>query len=243
MNCSTNLKRHSLAHVMAQAVQQNFPATKIATGPYTEDGFYYDFDFGEQEFSEKDLKKIEKSMKKIISQNQDFVVFEVSYDEAREILTQMGEVFKIEIVDKLESGDFKNEEKITGKITFYINIGKGKSSEKNERIQNFLKEKGFYRFEDMDGDQVKNLKFIDMCTGPHVASTQNLDANSFKLARVAGAYWMGNAENQQLTRIYAYAFENKQELDAHLKMLEEAKKRDHRLIGKKLHLFTFSERV
>ena len=98
---------------MAQAVQQNFPGTKIATGPYTDDGFYYDFDFGEQEFSDKDFKKIEKSMKKTISQNQDFQVFEVSYDEAREILKVMGEEFKTEIVDKLEGGDFKNEEKIT----------------------------------------------------------------------------------------------------------------------------------
>jgi len=95
----------------------------------------------------------------------------------------------------------------------------------------------------MDGDQVKNLKFIDMCTGPHVDSTNKLDANSFKLARVAGAYWMGNAENQQLTRIYAYAFENKEALDVHLKMLEEAKKRDHRIIGAKLKLFTVSELI
>lgn len=80
-------------------------------------------------------------MKKIISQNQDFVVFEVSYGEAREILEQMGEEFKQEIVDKLESGDFKNKEKISGRITFYINISKGKSSEKNERLQKFLTEK------------------------------------------------------------------------------------------------------
>lgn len=237
------MKRHALAHIMAQAVQENFSDVKIATGPYTEDGFYYDFDFGNSEISDKDFKKIEKSMKKIISQNQDFVVFEVSYDEAREILDQMEEWFKKEIVDKLESGDFKNEEKITGRITFYINIAKGKATEKNQKIQEFLVKKGFYAFSDMDGDQVKNLKFIDMCTGPHVASTKDIDANSFKLARVAGAYWMGNAENQQLTRIYAYAFENKETLDKHLHMLEEAKKRDHRILGKNLKLFTTSELV
>ena len=117
-------KKHSLAHVMAQAVQQNFPDTKIATGPYTDDGFYYDFDFGSHEFSDKDFKKIEKSMKKIISQGQDFKMFEVSYDEARAIIKEMGEDFKTEIVDMLESGTFKNVEKITGKISFYINIGK-----------------------------------------------------------------------------------------------------------------------
>jgi len=95
----------------------------------------------------------------------------------------------------------------------------------------------------MDGDQVKNLKFIDMCTGPHVPSTKELDAQSFKLARTAGAYWMGNAENQQLTRIYAFAFEDKEALDKHLHMLEEAKKRDHRILGKNLKLFTTSELV
>lgn len=96
----------------------------------------------------------------------------------------------------------------------------------------------------MDGDQVRNLKFIDMCAGPeHVTSTSYLDANSFKLARVAGAYWMGNADNQQLTRIYAYAFDDKDTLDKHLHMLEEAKKRDHRILGAKLKLFSVSELI
>ncbi len=225
---------------MAQAVQDNFPGTRIATGPYTDDGFYYDFDFGEVEFSDKDFKKIEKSMKKIVSQGQDFKMFELSYDQAREMLREIGEDFKIEIVDMLESGKFKNIEKITGKISFYINIGKGW---KVHKLQEFIKDKWYYDFSEMDGDQVKNLKFIDMCTGPHVENTKFIDASSFKLARVAGAYWMGNAENQQLTRIYAYAFENKQELDEHLALLAEARKRDHRIIGKKLELFTFSERV
>jgi len=89
MDLST--KRHSLAHIMAQAVKQNFPEAKIATGPDTEDGFYYDFDFGEVEFSDKDLKKVEKSMKKIISQGQNFKKFDVSFDEARTILDKMGE--------------------------------------------------------------------------------------------------------------------------------------------------------
>ena len=243
MNELLNMKRHGLAHIMAQAIQENFQNVKCATGPYTEDGFYYDFDFNGQEFSENDFKTIEKTMKKIISQNQDFVMFEVSYDEAREILAQMGEDFKEEIVGKLESWDFKNKEKISGRISFFINISKGKSSERNERIQKFLEEKGFFHFSEMDGDQVKNLKFIDMCTGPHVVNTRELDANSFALARVAGAYWMWDAKNKQLTRIYAYAFENKEVLDAHLHMLEEARKRDHRILGKTLKLFTVSDLV
>ena len=240
MSIELSTKRHSLAHIMAQAVKQNFPDAKIATGPDTEDGFYYDFDFGEVEFSDKDLKKVEKSMKKIISQGQDFKSFEVDFDQARAILDTMGEGFKNELVDKIESGDFKNEEKLSDKISFYLNTAKWwKASE----IQEFLKENNFEKFEELDGDQVKNLKFIDMCTGPHVENTKQLDANSFKLARVAGAYWLGDAENMQLTRIYAYAFNDKTELDAHLHMLAEAKKRDHRILGQKLKLFSFSELI
>ena len=225
---------------MAQAVKQNFPDAKIATGPDTEDGFYYDFDFGETEFSDKDLKKIEKSMKKIISQNQDFVRFEVDFNSARQILTQMNEAFKCELVDKIESGDFKNEEKLSDNISFYTNIGKWWNP---SPLQEYLESNEYQKFDIMDGDQVKNLKFIDMCTGPHVESTSQLDANSFKLARVAGAYWLGDSDNKQLTRIYAYGFNDKAELDVHLKMLEEAKKRDHRVLGKKLDLFAFSDYV
>lgn len=240
MSIPLSTKRHSLAHIMAQAVKQNFPDAKIATGPDTEDGFYYDFDFGEVEFSDKDLKKVEKSMKKIVSQGQDFKKFDVNFDEARKILDTMGESFKNELVDKIESKDFKNEEKLSDRISFYLNVAKwGKSTE----VQDFLKDNNYEAFEDLDGDQVKNLKFIDMCTGPHVENTKELDANSFKLARVAGAYWLGDAEKQQLTRIYAYAFNDKAELDVHLKMLEEAKKRDHRILGQKLKLFTISDLI
>ena len=235
-----SVKRHSLAHIMAQAVKQNFPEVKIATGPDTEDGFYYDFDFGEVEFSDKDLKKVEKSMKKIISQNQNFKSFDVNFEQARKIIEKMWEWFKNELVDKIESGDFKNTEKITDKITFYINTSKWW---KELPLQEYLKTNNFESFDEMDWDQIKNLKFIDMCTGPHVTNTSELDTNSFKLARVAGAYWLWNAENKQLTRIYAYAFNDKAELDIHLKMLEEAKKRDHRILWAKLKLFTISDLV
>ncbi len=239
----TNLstKRHSLAHIMAQAVKQNYPNAKIATGPDTEDGFYYDFDFWNEEFSDKDLKKIEKTMKKIITQNQDFKRFETDYSHARKILTAMNEEFKTELIDRFESWDFKNKEKLSDKISFYFNVSKWKSV--NDDLQSFLSENNFENFEEMDWDQVKTLKFIDMCTGPHVENTKELDPNSFKLARVAWAYWLWNAENRQLTRIYAYAFDNKEELDSYLKMLEEAKKRDHRVIGQKLKLFTISDLI
>jgi len=234
------IKRHSLAHIMAQAVKQLYPEVKIATGPETEDGFYYDFDFWTTEFSDKDLKEVEKTMKKIITQNQDFKRFEVDFGQARKILDVMWEWFKNELVDKIESGDFKNKEKLSDKISFYINISKwGKESE----VQNFIKSNNFEKFEELDWDQVKNLKFIDMCTGPHVNNTKELDANSFSLARVAWAYWLGNSDNKQLTRIYAYAFDNKEELDAHLHMLEEARKRDHRVLWAKLKIFTISQLV
>jgi len=236
-------KRHSLSHIMAQAVKQLYPEAKIATGPDTKDWFYYDFDFWDIVLSNKDLKKIQVTMKKIISQWQDFKRFEVSYNTARLILEKMNEKFKIELVDKLESWDFKNSEKITNNISFYINISKWKNNEYYSNLQDFLKEEKIENFNELDWDQIKNLKFIDMCAGPHVENSRELDANSFKLERVAWAYWLWDAKNKQLTRIYAYAFNNKEELDIHLKMLEEAKKRDHRILWAKLKLFTISELV
>lgn len=236
-------KRHSLSHIMAQSVKQNFNNVKIATWPDTSDWFYYDFDFGEIVLVEKDLKKIQNTMKKLISQGQDFKSFEVNYNQARDLLTKMWEEFKNELVDKLESWDFKNTEKITGKISFYYNISKWKSSDYYSEIQKYLIENNFTSFDELDWDQIKNLKFIDMCSGPHVENTRQLDANSFKLARIAGAYWLGNSENKQLTRIYTYSFEDKEDLLKHLNFLEESKKRDHRILWAKLKLFTISDLV
>lgn len=235
------VKRHSLAHIMAQAVKELYPSAKIATGPDTENGFYYDFDFGGIEFTESNLKDIEKTMKKIITQNQDFRKFEVSYNDAKQILNAMDEGFKIALIERFESGEFKNKEKISDKITFYINVSKWKTN--YSWLQEYLEKNNFYHFDEMDWDQIKNLKFIDMCTGPHVENTKNLDANSFNVAKLAWAYWLWDSNNKQLTRIYAYAFENKEELDKYLHMLEEAKKRDHRIVWQKLNLFTISDLV
>ena len=239
-----HIKKHSLAHIMAQAVKEHFPNAKLWIWPATEDGFYYDFDFWNDVISDADLKKIEKSMKKIISQHQKFIHFYVDYDEARGILKEMNEEFKNILIDRFESWDFKNQEKLSsGKVWFSINTSKGKSSEYYAKIQEYLKEKWYYDFSEMDWDQVKNLKFIDMCAGPHVNNSDEIDANSFKLAKIAWAYWLWDAENQQLTRIYAYAFDTALELEKHLKMLEEAKKRDHRILWAKLKLFTISDLV
>ena len=239
-----HIKKHSLAHIMAQAVKEHFPNAKLWIWPATEDGFYYDFDFWNDVISDADLKKIEKSMKKIISQHQKFIHFYVDYDEARGIVKEMNEEFKNILIDRFESWDFKNQEKLSsGKVWFSINTSKGKSSEYYAKIQEYLKEKWYYDFSEMDWDQVKNLKFIDMCAGPHVNNSDEIDANSFKLAKIAWAYWLWDAENQQLTRIYAYAFDTALELEKHLKMLEEAKKRDHRILWAKLKLFTISDLV
>ena len=200
-------KRHSLAHILAQAVKDLYPDVKVAIGPDTEDGFYYDFDFGDFDFSDKELKAVEKKMKKIISQNQKFEQFDLPIDEAISTIENEGEIYKLELAQKL-----KKEGEI--QLSFYKNVSQ-------------------------QGDE----KFLDMCRWPHVDKMSFLDANSFKLARVAGAYWLGNSDNKQLTRIYAYAFDTKDELDVHLKMLDEAKKRVHRILGAKLKLFTISELI
>ncbi|MFA6090309.1 MAG: threonine--tRNA ligase [Candidatus Gracilibacteria bacterium] len=199
--------RHSLAHIMAQAVKSLYPDVKLAIGPDIENGFYYDFDFGEVKFEEAALKDIEKKMKNIIKQNQKFEHSTMPVDEAIKFLESKGEPYKVEMARDL---------KATGET-----------------------EIGFYRNMTQQGQEV----FVDMCRGPHVEKTIEIDENTFKLDKIAGAYWKGDSKNQMVTRIYAFAYATREELDAHLKMLEEAKKRDHRILGKKLKLFTISELV
>ena len=199
--------RHSLAHIMAQAVKSLYPDVKLAIGPDIENGFYYDFDFGEVKFEEAALKDIEKKMKNIIKQNQKFEYSTMPVDEAIKFLESKGEPYKVEMARDL---------KTSGET-----------------------EIGFYRNMTQQGAEA----FVDMCRGPHVEKTIEIDENSFKLDKTAGAYWKGDSKNQMLTRIYAFAYETREELDAHLKMLEEAKKRDHRILGKKLKLFTISELI
>ena len=207
MSYPISTTRHSLAHIMAQAVKSLYPDVKLAIGPDIENGFYYDFDFGDVKFEEAALKDIEKKMKNIIKQNQKFEHSTMPADEAIAFLSSKGEPFKVEMAKDL---------KVSGET-----------------------EIGFYRNMTQQGAEA----FVDMCRGPHVEKTIEIDENTFKLDKIAGAYWKGDAKNQMLTRIYAFAYETREELDAHLKMLEEAKKRDHRIIGKKLKLFTISDLV
>lgn len=206
MDIST--KRHSLSHILAQAVKALYGNNvKIAIGPDTDTGFYYDFDFSGIEFKEDDLKILEKKMKQIIKQNQKFEKYELSFEEARDYLSSLWEEYKVELAEEL----FKKWNK---KISFYKNI-----------------------------TQNGETSFIDMCSWPHVDNTNKIDPNAFCLEKIAGAYWRWDSNKKMLTRIYWLAFETKTELDHHIKMIQEAKKRDHRILWKKLKLFTISDLV
>ena len=191
-------KRHTLAHLLAAAVMEIYPDTKLTLGPAIDTGFYYDMEFSKP-ISDEDLAAIEKLMQKMLPKWTEFTHKEVSAEEAKEFFT--GNPYKLELIEEIAA---KGE-----KITLYTCGG-----------------------------------FTDLCRGGHSDNpAKEISSDSFKLDKIAGAYWRGDEKNKMLTRIYGFAFENKDELDAHLKMLEMAKDRDHRKIGKELDLFTFSELV
>jgi threonyl-tRNA synthetase len=187
--------RHSTSHLLAQAVKSLFPGAQVTIGPAIETGFYYDFDV-DSPFSPEDLEKIEEKMRQLVAENIAVERLELDRDEAIKLFKGMGENYKVEIIEALES------EKVS-----------------------------LYRQRD----------FIDLCRGPHLPSTSFCRA--FKLTSIAGAYWRGDEKNKMLQRIYGTAFADKKELDAYLERLEEAKRRDHRKIGKELDLFSFSDEV
>ena len=195
-NKNLEAMRHSAEHVLTQAMIKLYPGLKMAMGPATEDGFYFDFDYSKQ-INEKDFKKIEREMQKIINKDLPFKKQIVEVSEARKLFPN--NPYKQEWLDEI--------------------------AQRKEKAV-------IYR----TGDE-----FTDLCGGPHVKSTGKIGA--FKLLSVAGAYWHGDEKNKMLTRIYGTAFKTKKELDEYIKMQEEAKKRDHRKLGKKLDLFVFSEEV
>jgi threonyl-tRNA synthetase len=199
--------RHSVAHVLAQAVQKLWPDTQITLGPPIDYGCYYDFLFSKP-ISEEDFPKIEKEMRKIVNQGQTFRKDELSTDEAKEFWRKRKQPFKVELIEDLE----KNEK--VKSVTHYVNIGpKGEET------------------------------FVDLCRGGHVESTKEIPADGFKIMSLAGAYWRGDEKREQLTRIYVAAFASKQDLQEYEHMMEEARKRDHRKLGKELDLFFFSDDV
>ena len=201
--------RHSSAHVMAMAVQQIYPEAQVTIGPWIDNGFYYDFFFPEttdpetgetveaRKLSEQDLKAVKKAMDKIIGKDYPITREEVSREEAKRRIEEIGEPFKLEILDSIK----------TEPITIY-HIGD---------------------------------EWWDLCAGPHVESTGQLPKKAIALQSVAGAYWRGDENREMLQRVYATAWKDPNQLKSYKKLIEEAKKRDHRTLGKKLDLFSIQE--
>src|SRR5215469_10722423 len=184
--------RHSSAHLLAAAVLELFPETKLGHGPATEHGFFYDF-YRPTPFTPEDLQKIEKKMQELAQQNIPYAREFVPRTEGLERFKSEGDFMKCHFIEQFTAPDEK--------VSIY-----------------------------------KTGKFLDFCRGPHIPSTGKIKA--FKLLNIAGAYWLGDEKNPQLQRIYGTSFYSKKDLDAYLNQLEEAKKRDHRLLGKQLDLFS-----
>lgn len=218
--------RHSMAHILASAVQRLWPEAKFGVGPVVENGFYYDIDLGDNTISEEDFERIEAGMRKIISDDQQFEKSEKPIDEAIKWAKETNQPYKQELLNDLkrEGTTLANELNST-MISLPTGIVGVTPSEAK------VGEVSFYQ----------NGSFLDLCRGPHVESTGKVGA--FKLMRVAGAYWRGKDTNPQMQRVYGVAFETEKELRQHLNMLEEAKKRDHRKLGQELDLFSFSDLV
>jgi threonyl-tRNA synthetase len=203
--------RHSTAHVMAQAVQEIFPEARLGIGPPIDNGFYYDFDVAEP-FAPDDLKRIEKRMREIVKQGQPFRRRPVSDDDARRELA--AEPYKLELIGlKGGAADEEAVEVGAGQLTIYDNLDPASGE----------------------------IRWKDLCRGPHVPTTRAIPA--FKLMRSGGAYWRGSEKNPQLQRIYGTAWESRDRQDEYLHMLEEAERRDHRKLGAELDLFSFPDEL
>lgn len=212
--------RHSLAHIMAQAVQHLWPQAKFGVGPAIDDGFYYDIDLGGATISEDDFPKIEKEMKKIIAANYPFERRDVPIEDAIAWAESNHQVFKLELLNDLKRSGTTVAKELVGEDL-------GSVTDRDSK----LKTVSLYS----QGD------YTDLCHGGHADSTGKVGA--FKLMRVAGAYWRGDEKRQQMQRLYGVAFATHKELDDYLKNLELAKQRDHRKLGKELDLYTTSPLV
>lgn len=188
------LLRHSIAHIMAEAVMNLFPGTKVAIGPAVEHGFYYDFDLPTS-ITQDDLARIEKEMRRLLSTPQNFVKEIVSRQQALELFKD--QPYKCELINDLPQD---------AEISIY-----------------------------------RSGNFVDLCRGPHVANSKEINAQSFKLQKIAGAYWRGDEKRPMLTRIYGTAWETPNDLKTYLTMQAEAEKNDHRKIGRELDLFHIEE--
>lgn len=187
---------HSTSHVLAQALQETYPGIKLTIGPAIENGFYYDIDFGNTTFTEKDFKSIEDKVLAIAREKHEFVMRSSTKAEALAFYRKENNPYKTELIENLKDGT----------ITF-----------------------------------CDHSTFTDLCRGGHIPNTGSIKA--IKIMSVAGAYWRGDEKNKQLTRVYGISFPKQKDLTAYLELLEEAKRRDHRKLGKELELFTFSQKV
>ncbi|MGD8374075.1 MAG: threonine--tRNA ligase [Candidatus Woesebacteria bacterium] len=215
-----DIMRHSMAHITAAAVLKLWPEAKLGVGPVVDNGYYYDIDLGDKKISEDDFARIEKQISKIIGEDLPFERITMSIDDAIDWAKNSGQIYKLELLN-----DLKRAGTTVAKDLDASELGLESEDESK------VKEVTFY----------KNGDFMDLCRGLHIASTGK--AGAFKLMKVAGAYWRGKETNPQMQRLYGVAFATKEELEAYLKALEEAKLRDHRLLGKQLDLFAFSDLV
>ncbi len=198
--------RHSLSHLLAAAILEKYPKTKLGIGPVIENGFYYDFDF-KKPISDTDLADIEKRVRELVREKLAFTKKIITPAQATKYFKD--EPYKKELIAELK--------KKKASISIYETTrGTGKE---------------------------KKVIFFDLCSGPHVKNTSEINPEGFKLSSLAGAYWRGSEKNKMLTRIYGLAFETKRELDEYIAMQEEAKRRDHREIGKQRKLFTFNDLI
>ena len=190
--------RHSTAHIMARAIMRIFPGVRLAFGPTTATGFYYDVEVPGRSLSEEDFPVIEAEMARVVKDAEPFERFSLPVAEARQFVADLGQTLKVEHID--------DELHKYGILSFY-----------------------------------RQGEFVDLCRGPHIPHAGKVGA--FKLLSIAGAYWKGQTDRQMLQRVYGTAFFDKKELDAHIAQVEEAKKRDHRRLGRDLNLFTISPLV
>jgi threonyl-tRNA synthetase len=187
---------HSSAHLLAEAVEMQFPGAKFWVGPALEKGFYYDIDLGDKTIKEEDIVLLEQKMNELAKKANDYIRKEMSKPEAVAYFTEKGDEYKLDLLSGLEDGT----------ITFYTQGG-----------------------------------FTDLCRGPHIPNTSAIKA--IKITNIAGAFWKGDEKNKMLTRVYGVTFPNQKELDEYLLLLEEAKKRDHRKLGKELGIYTMDDDV
>lgn len=216
-----HIMRHSLAHVTAAAVQRIWPEAKFGVGPVVDNGFYYDIDLGDKKISEANFAKIEKAMRGIIEYGDAFEKIEMPIDEAIKWAKENSQPYKEELLN-----DLKRAGTTVAKDLDSDELGIATDGESAVSSVTFY----------------KNGKFLDLCRGPHVANTKEI-SGAFKLMRVTGAYWRGKDTNPQMQRLYGIAFATQAELDEYLDRLEQAKLRDHRVLGPQLGIYMISDAV